>query len=75
MAASKVPLAEVNKYFSKAASDLRPAAAGRPSYSQAASELTYLASLPDSGDTAAQVAQSRVDAKALDSFFGTPNGG
>jgi hypothetical protein len=42
-------------------------------YSTAANELTDLASIPDTNDTATQAAQQQADITALDAFFGTPN--
>jgi hypothetical protein len=40
-------------------------------YRTAISELTYLASLPDSGDTPAQIKKAEADHAALNSFFKT----
>ena len=67
---SQVDLADLNRYLSQAASDLRQAA--DPGYDTAISQLTYLASLPDSNDTPAQIANAQADDKALDAFFATP---
>lgn len=69
-AAAASPVATMNTYLQQAASDLK--AAGNPAYSTAISELTYLASLPATDLTSAQVAQAQSDEKDLDKFFGTP---
>jgi hypothetical protein len=54
----------------QAAKDLR--SANDTSYNTAISQLTYLATVPDSNVPAAQQAKAESDAKALDTFFGTP---
>ena len=65
-----VGAAFVSGYLLRAAADLRAAhAAG---YAAAIRELTDLASIPVTGDTAAQMAQAQADIAALDRFFGTP---
>jgi hypothetical protein len=66
----RVPLAEVNIYYQRAANDLRKA--HDPAYRTAITDLTYLASLPDSGDTPAQIKKAVADYTALNSFFKTP---
>lgn len=68
--AAQEPLATMNTYLARAASDLR--AANDPRYATAISQLTYLANLPNSNDTARQQATGEKDHKALNSFFGTP---
>jgi hypothetical protein len=60
----------MNTYLRQAADDLQ--AAGDSSYETAIAELTYLAHLPATNDTPAQLAQAQSDVQALDSFFGTP---
>ena len=60
----------MNEYLQQAADDLR--AAGNSGYGSAIAELTYLAHLPATNDTAAQQANARSDVRALDNFFGTP---
>ncbi len=69
-AAAAAPEATINTYLQQAASDLK--AAGNSSYGTAISELTYLAGLPATDLTSAQVAQAKSDEKDLDKFFGTP---
>lgn len=67
--AAAAPAATMNEYLQQAADDLR--AAGNPAYGTAIAELTYLAHLPATNDTAAQRANARSDVRALDTFFGT----
>jgi hypothetical protein len=69
-AAASAPQAFMNTYFQQAASDLKES--GNSSYDTAVSELTYMASLPDSSLTSAQQAQAHTDSGNLDTFFGTP---
>jgi hypothetical protein len=69
-AADAAPVATMNAYLQQAASDLK--AAGNPSYDRVISELVYLAGLPATDLTSAQVAQAKSDEKDLDRFFGTP---
>jgi len=69
--AANAPSATMNEYLLRAADDLR--ASGRSSYRVAIDDLMYLASLPETNDTAAQQAKARKDVQALDSFFGTPS--
>ena len=57
-------------YLLRAAADRR--AADAAGYAAAIRELTDLASIPETGDTAAQMAQAQADVAALDRFFGTP---
>jgi hypothetical protein len=57
-------------YLLRAAADLRAVDASR--YAAAIRELTGLASIPETGDTAAQMAHAHADVTALDKFFGTP---
>lgn len=67
--AADAPLATENTYLLRAAADLREA--DNPSYGTAINQLTYLGHLPDSDETAAQEANGKADAEALNSFFGT----
>jgi hypothetical protein len=60
----------MNQYLQQAADDLR--AADNPGYGTAIAELTYLAHLPATNDTATQRATAQSDVRALDTFFGTP---
>lgn len=69
-AAAAAPTAMMNTYLQQAATDLK--ASGNSSYNAAISELAYLASLPATGLSSAQVAQAQSDEKELDKFFGTP---
>lgn len=69
-AAANGPQADLNTYLQQAASDLKES--GNASYSTAISELTYLASLPNTSLTSAQQAQAHTDSAKLDTFFGTP---
>jgi hypothetical protein len=68
--AADAPLAMIDTYFLRAAKDLR--GTDDPSYATAISQLTYLGNVPDSNVPAAQQAKAESDAKALDTFFGTP---
>ena len=68
--AAAAPAATMNQYLQQAADDLR--AAGNSGYGTAIAELTYLAHLPATNDTAAQRANARSHVRALDTFFGTP---
>lgn len=68
--AAAAPAATMNEYLQQAADDLR--AAGNSGYGTAIAELTYLAHLPATNDTATQRANARSDVRALDTFFGTP---
>ena len=68
--AAAAPAATRNEYLQQAADDLR--AAGNSGYGAAIAELTYLAHLPATNDTATQQANARSDVRALDTFFGTP---
>ena len=68
--AAAAPAATMNEYLQRAADDLR--AAGDSGYGSAIAELTYLAHLPATNDTATQQANARSDVQALDNFFGTP---
>ena len=65
-----VAAAFCSSFVSRAAEDLR--AAGDSRYAAAIKALENLAAIPDTGVTAAQVAQSRADRVALNRFFGTP---
>lgn len=60
----------MNEHLQQAADDLR--SAGNSGYGTAVAELTYLAHLPATNDTAAQRANAQSDVRALDTFFGTP---
>jgi hypothetical protein len=62
--------ATMNTFLLQAADDLK--ASGNPEYQSAIDELTYLARLPATNDTATQRAKAKTDAQALDTFFGTP---
>jgi hypothetical protein len=68
--AAAAPAATMNEYLQQAADDLR--AAGNSGYGTAIAELTYLAHLPATNDTATQRANARSDVRALDTFFRTP---
>jgi hypothetical protein len=68
--AAAAPAATMNTFLVQAADDLK--ASGNPKYQAAINELTYLASLPATNDTATQRATAKSDAQALDIFFGTP---
>lgn len=68
--AAAAPAATMNEYLQRAADDLR--AAGSSGYGTAIAELTYLAHLPATNDTATQRANAQSDVRALDTFFGTP---
>ena len=68
--AAAAPAATMNQYLQQAADDLR--AADNPGYGTAIAELTYLAHLPATNDTATQRATAQSDVRALDTFFGTP---
>jgi len=68
--AASAPAATRNTYLERAAEDLQ--ASGNSGYAAAVNELTYLASLPATNDTATQQATAHADVQALDSFFGTP---
>ncbi|HSZ43028.1 MAG TPA: hypothetical protein VK817_23955 [Trebonia sp.] len=68
--AANAPLASINTYLRQAAKDLR--GADDPGYSTAIGQLTYLSNVPDSNVPPAQQAKAESDAKALDTFFGTP---
>lgn len=60
----------MNEYLQQAADDLR--ASGYSGYGTAIAQLTYLAQLPPTNDTATQRANAHSDVQALDTFFGTP---
>lgn len=68
--AAAAPAAAMNEHLQQAADDLR--SAGNSGYGTAVAELTYLAHLPATNDTAAQRANAQSDVRALDTFFGTP---
>jgi hypothetical protein len=60
--------ADQNYYFGKARLQLQAAHV----YPTQVAQLAQLASFPDTGLTAAQIATVRADVKALNAFFGTP---
>lgn len=68
--AAAAPAAIMNEYLQQAADDLLKAR--NSSYRTAIAELTYLAHLPATNDTATQRATAQSDVRALDTFFGTP---
>ena len=63
-------------YWDQAATDLANAASSAgpqsASYMTAVQELHQLAALPETSETATQMAEAQQDTSALDSFFGTP---
>ncbi len=67
---AKVPAAFVDQPQMAAANDLK--SANNPRWTTAIRELTQLASLPVTSDTAEQMAQAEADTSALDTFFDTP---
>jgi hypothetical protein len=69
-AAASAPQASLNTYLQQAESDLKES--GNSSYDTAVSELSSLASLPNTSLTSAQQAQAHTDSENLDTFFGTP---
>ncbi len=66
----KVPAAFVDQRQMAAANDLK--SANNPRWTTAIRELTQLAFLPVTSDTAEQMAQAEADTSALDTFFDTP---
>jgi hypothetical protein len=68
--AAAAPAATMNQYLQQAADDLH--ATGNSGYRTAIAELTYLANLPATNDTAKQRANAQSDVRALDTFFKTP---
>jgi hypothetical protein len=65
-----ISAASGDSYLLRIAADLR--AAHGSGYDEAIRELTHLASLPPTGLTDAEMAESQADVAALDTFFGTP---
>lgn len=68
--AASVSEAEMNIYFIRAVDDLRAAHNSR--YNAAINELEYLINTPLTDVPPARRAKAEADARALDSFFGTP---
>jgi hypothetical protein len=68
--AASSPAATMSTYLRQAADDLRRS--GSSGNDTAISDLTYLAGLPATNATPAQLAKAQSDVRVLDSFFGTP---